>query len=270
MATDNFSAANADPELLSALVSRPACTVLYEPLKASLEFDYAVNISTLGSIITLKSASEHGFLARAEMEITDRLELHFVEQGHYHSETGHENVAAQAGHAFLLRNVDEHRIISQPGTRQTCVAIPIDRIARLFALDVDDPVAALAGLEPIADLRNGALNYLHRMTALLCNTHVGEHPLAAAPLGASLLEEAFLSVFMESWPKIALRELVYMPTPRHVRRAVDWIHAHIGETIHLEDLTIASLVSIRSLQAGFKRQYGISPMAYVLRMRLSF
>ncbi|MCX8997389.1 helix-turn-helix transcriptional regulator [Rhizobiaceae bacterium BDR2-2] len=268
MTIENFSAANADPDLLSELVSKPTCTVRYEPLKTSLEFDYAVNISTLGSLITLQSVSRHGFLARAEMGTTDRLELHFIEEGYYHSETSHQNVAGGAGQAFLLRNVDEHRIVCRPGTRQTCVAIPVERCARLFAMDVDDPCAELMRFSSVADFHSGALKSLHGMTSLLGAVDSGEHPLADAPLGAALLEEAFLSVFVEAWPKLSGRDASQKPSPHYVRKAVDWIEAHAAEKIRLEDIAAAAGVSVRSVQAGFKEQYGLSPIAYILKTRL--
>ncbi|RKF49809.1 AraC family transcriptional regulator [Paraburkholderia fungorum] len=58
-------------------------------------------------------------------------------------------------------------------------------------------------------------------------------------------------------------------SPRHVSRAVDFIHAHAGEAISVEDIAKAASTSIRSLQTGFADSKGMSPMAYLKGVRLA-
>ncbi|MEV6344259.1 helix-turn-helix transcriptional regulator [Actinoplanes sp. NPDC051851] len=57
-------------------------------------------------------------------------------------------------------------------------------------------------------------------------------------------------------------------TPAVVRRAMDYIDAHAGEPILLEQVAAASGVGVRALQSAFSRHRDTTPMAYLRRVRL--
>ncbi len=59
-----------------------------------------------------------------------------------------------------------------------------------------------------------------------------------------------------------------LPASRDVKRALDYIHSRLTETIGLEDLIAISNVPGRTLNEHFRLFLGISPMAYVKRERL--
>lgn len=56
--------------------------------------------------------------------------------------------------------------------------------------------------------------------------------------------------------------------PRNLKRARDYMHAHAGDAVTPEDLAIHAGCSYRSLQAIFGKALGVSPMAYLQRIRL--
>ncbi len=56
--------------------------------------------------------------------------------------------------------------------------------------------------------------------------------------------------------------------PRHVRLAVDYIHAHLDEKIPIDKLVEAAGVSERCLYDGFQRFQNTSPMRYIQNARL--
>jgi AraC-like DNA-binding protein len=55
---------------------------------------------------------------------------------------------------------------------------------------------------------------------------------------------------------------------RIVQRAEDYALAHAGEPIYVTDLCRAAAASERSLEVAFKANLGLTPMAYLLRLRL--
>jgi AraC-like DNA-binding protein len=266
----NFHASAADPDDLSERVSTPTWGVKYEPLKARSKFQHEINICTNGSLIALRTESVHGFQADVTMAVPDRFELHFVEKGHYQSRSGKDNLVAESGQAYLLRNVTEHRIVSQPRTRQLCISIPIERCARLLALETNDPWTEMVQLRPMADFHDGSLKILHGLSSLLIGGQRGKHPLSSAPLAASLIEEAFIGSFVEAWPGVSRVDLSSKLSTLYVKRAIEWIESHPARKIRLEDLAAAGGVSVRTLQSGFKNQLGISPLSYVIKTRLQY
>ncbi|WP_339863685.1 AraC family transcriptional regulator [Paremcibacter congregatus] len=57
--------------------------------------------------------------------------------------------------------------------------------------------------------------------------------------------------------------------PKHVRRAEDYIMAHLKDTISIDDLVAVTGVSPRSIYNGFNSFRGTTPMKYILEMRLA-
>jgi AraC-like DNA-binding protein len=82
-----------------------------------------------------------------------------------------------------------------------------------------------------------------------------------------LLIELILSAIPNNYSQI-LDNQEQPPRPRHVRYAAEYIHLMAKEKIKLDDLVNASGVSTRSLHAGFKKYYNLSPMKYLQNVRL--
>ncbi|WP_261385672.1 AraC family transcriptional regulator [Tateyamaria omphalii] len=56
--------------------------------------------------------------------------------------------------------------------------------------------------------------------------------------------------------------------PAALRRAVDYIHANLIDPIDLTQIANAADVNVRTLQLGFRANFGLSPMQYVKSARL--
>lgn len=54
----------------------------------------------------------------------------------------------------------------------------------------------------------------------------------------------------------------------HVQRALDFIHKNVGRALTLEEIAAASHISVSFLIRLFKRQVGVTPIAYVEQLRL--
>lgn len=55
---------------------------------------------------------------------------------------------------------------------------------------------------------------------------------------------------------------------KHVQVALDYIDAHLGEAITVADVAVATFVSVRALQNGFREELGLSPTQYIRARRL--
>jgi len=58
------------------------------------------------------------------------------------------------------------------------------------------------------------------------------------------------------------------PRPAYIKRAVEYIQENAAEDITLSILAETSGVSVRSLQAGFSRIYGVGPKTYIKHVKL--
>ena len=91
------------------------------------------------------------------------------------------------------------------------------------------------------------------------------HPAALAAI------ETFLLTAFAGWlcaPDRSDRALAAPTEARSLRRAKDYIHAHLDRPLTLADMARQACVSPRTLEGVFKRHGELSPLAYARRQRL--
>ncbi|MFW8633824.1 helix-turn-helix domain-containing protein [Cribrihabitans pelagius] len=90
-------------------------------------------------------------------------------------------------------------------------------------------------------------------------------------LQQQVIEEQLMLGFL-SHQDSNIRHLLDRPAPRagsaQIRRAQDFIHAHLSDPVSLPGIAGAAGCSLRSLQAGFQAAFGLSPMQYLRDQRL--
>lgn len=88
------------------------------------------------------------------------------------------------------------------------------------------------------------------------------------------LEGTLLTLFLDCLtrpamaPKRVLEEVLEEVLEAKVARVEEWIDAHPGEAIRVDDLAQVASSSVRALENAFKRFRGCTPMEAVLRRRL--
>lgn len=106
--------------------------------------------------------------------------------------------------------------------------------------------------------------------ARMCTT-CETHGLQCAREALRNLQDALMYTMLETIPhnySVYLARRNLGPSPRHVRRAMDYIRANAASEIALEDIAKAAHISIRALQTGFSKFKGLTPMAYLKQIRL--
>jgi AraC-like DNA-binding protein len=95
-----------------------------------------------------------------------------------------------------------------------------------------------------------------------------EHPLIDAELRRHALRTT-LTVFSTSLLDAGHRPAQTRAAPTTVRRAISFIDEHATDPITVEDVATAVHISTRGLQYAFRRATGLTPMAYLRRVRLT-
>lgn len=84
-------------------------------------------------------------------------------------------------------------------------------------------------------------------------------------------EAALTHTLLDQLPhNLSARLLARLPevSPRAVRRAKEYIEAHLGEAISVDHIAEASGLCVRSLQSAFRQHTGQTPMAFLRELRL--
>ena len=109
------------------------------------------------------------------------------------------------------------------------------------------------------------------LTLLRTITRLSETPKytheAAHRFERSLKESALLEILM-NWPAVTAPSKPECVLPASTRLAKDFIHAHISELPTVSDVAASCRIGVRALDRGFKKHLGVSPLQYMLDLRL--
>jgi AraC-like DNA-binding protein len=123
-------------------------------------------------------------------------------------------------------------------------------------------------LEPLLDLSSAAGATLRELVnaASIAMRDEAMRSGRAMPL----LREAILRLIFENFPHRFSERLDREPVaaPQQIRAAIDFMHAQMHEPLTVRDIARSVSISQRSLQLGFRRFQGTTPIAYLRDIRL--
>ncbi len=237
----------------------------------SAPFRYRVDIARIGPVQLGQRATGVGTVI-----VTDRDDIYGVaiaRAGRMELDQAGTRAVTSA-HRAVVCNPDAGPLLTRTVPRTRLRSLVVDRRtvqAHVEAL-LDRPVARAPRLAAGLDIDTPAGRSLIRLvdhvwTQLWSPDSVLRSPMVTAPLGHALLT-GLLTVADHSLRADLERPAPACP-PRAVRRATDAVHAHPEHPYTTGDLAALAGVSVRSLQQAFQSHLGVSPMAYVRRVRLA-
>lgn len=140
-------------------------------------------------------------------------------------------------------------------------------LAALLGHPIEGPI----DLPPVFDLTGGPAHSWSRLIRLLHDELEHETSLIFQPQIAEHLCSSVLSGLLLSVPHRYHEELVTPVAagpPRAIRRVLDAINDEPDRAFTVADLARIARTSVRSLQEGFRRHLGCTPMAYLQQTRL--
>jgi len=108
---------------------------------------------------------------------------------------------------------------------------------------------------------------LRRIIELMYTADGGSNAFTAA------LQQSWQHMFamelLSVWPHSLLRRLERPAlVPRALRRACEYVDAHLEDTVSVVDIARAASVGVRALELGFAKHMGLTPMRYFRDRRL--
>lgn len=141
-------------------------------------------------------------------------------------------------------------------------------LAGLLGREVTGPI----DLHPTLDLSTGAARSWSRLVRLLRDELPHAESLIHQPLIAEQVRHSVLSGLLLSVPHRFHGELTAPArpgAPRAIRRVLDTIHDEPERAFSVTDLAVLGGMSVRSLQEGFRRHVGRTPMSHLQHVRLA-
>jgi len=150
------------------------------------------------------------------------------------------------------------------------VVIDRPRITERLSVLLDRPIVEKPVFEPSMDMTLGSASALRSLVMYVTGPEFGPQ-LNRASLTAERVRETLVDLALEVWPNNYSEMLDRPPpmiAPQHVKLAIDFIHDYADAIPSGTELAALSGVSLRALQAGFRRFVGVSIGAYQRQIRL--
>ncbi len=149
--------------------------------------------------------------------------------------------------------------------------ISSEQMTRNLSHLLDRPVIVPLEFDPEIDLESKSAKALAAMVRLALTSVDCETLLSRSPVAAAQLTESMALLLLESLRHNyteALSDTAYSLKPKHVKRAIDFMRAHAGRPLTLQDIAAAADVSVRALHYGFQKFIGESPFEHLRKIRL--
>ena len=147
----------------------------------------------------------------------------------------------------------------------------VEVVSKVLSAMFDGAKLSKLNLAPLLDLSTGTGATFNLLAHTIVTGVLDAQLIERSPLAMSLLVEAALRLIFEHVPhrlSFRLNRDQLQIAPRHVRRAVDFMHANMHQPLTVIDVAEAAGASMRSLQAGFRKFKDTTPAAYLRRIRL--
>lgn len=182
-----------------------------------------------------------------------------------------ENVVA-AGRGIVLSPGDKIDMEWHPKTTAISIRVP-EATLRRYLMDYFKVIPYKSiGFVDTFEWTDTSARILRELLSRLCRQIGDPNSLFCRGLTTAAIEEELILTLIDTLPNNYSDALIGRPNefrPKHVKRVIDFIIGNADCEILIEDLVSISEVSLRSLQNGFKRVYGIGPMTFLRRYKLS-
>nr|WP_298098182.1 AraC family transcriptional regulator [uncultured Shinella sp.] len=264
-----FRSCGSDADALGEALSTPTSRIFVTPSpNAPLSFDCELASTQW---LRVGRCSYEGDFAMEREAATDKLIMFLPRTGISLIKLGKQEVLSPPGRGIIVDGAAQTGYWSRGPREHLVLIIDAPELRRRLTSRLQDECSGSLGFAFDVDLtRDGGLVLDQLAQTLHAGLSSGEI-LRQAPLALNAMMESLVQLLLETVPhrySNLLDRCVAMPVPRHVRRAIDYMHAHVGEAITLEDLAKVCGVSSRTLQLGFKQFRQSSPMTYLQSLRM--
>ncbi|MBB4294124.1 AraC-like DNA-binding protein [Rhizobium leguminosarum] len=259
-----------DVDQLSEILSTPRSPISVTTLDKS-PVAFRCSFLSAGAVSVADCSYEGTFVAKREAP-GEKIDIFLPMQGNAVFNYPGKPIESTPARAAIFEGESDNGALLIGPRRHLALFIDKPKVLSLLSHMLDRTIRGKINIDPYIDLTsNSGLALMHLAEQL----HRGldeNGALRRSPLALASLCDAVTYLILENCQhgySDALAQSVPSPVPRHVKRAIDFMHEHIAEPISLAEIAVATNVSIRTLQQGFRQFRNTTPMSHLRELRLA-
>jgi len=203
--------------------------------------------------------------------ISDMVLVHLPLRGAVETYGHRERVLSTPATATIAQPEQPFAMHWQAGSPHLLVRFSAAELSRMLGRMVDADLQQPLRFALGQNLRTERMIAWLDVVRLVCRQVDEGQDLLTHPLAARNLEQLLMSGFLLG-SNHSGADLLHQPErsapPRTLRLALDYLHAHLGDPITVDDIATAAGVRVRALQEAFRRHLDTTPSAYLRTLRL--
>ncbi len=265
-----FSYLGSNAEEVSDVLTRCIGPVrVQKPLNTDLSYSYEF---AAGGSVAFSRVTSQGSLSIGQQDEVPKLLILLPLYGSACVKIGRQgSLISIPGKAAILdgNKLSELQVVDA----RSHLSLVVDQgdVFRRLSDTLERPVYGSLDFTPKLDLSVGAGQIIFRLSQIMATFVGADKELLGMPYALSYLSGSIINLLVDTVPhrfSAALGQGEWLPSPRHVKRAVDFMHANLSAPISMTDIAQAAGIGVRSLQEGFKQFKGTSPISYLARLRM--
>jgi AraC-like DNA-binding protein len=222
------------------------------------------------SLVSNQDAGDWG--ARTAAGTPETLAIVVPRTGALNVGFGRTVVEATPGRLLMMNNLESEWVsIGAAPHRSDTLSLSWTIIAQAVAAILERPLIGTMELAPVIDFSTAAGQLLANLVQTIIIGLRNNGPLLYSPIAMSNLTQALADLVVRLVPhrlSYLLDRKIHLIAPRHVRRAIEFMHENIAQPLAMQTVAEAAGVSIRALEVGFREFKGTTPAAYLRTIRL--
>jgi AraC-like DNA-binding protein len=243
------------------------------PPKPDAAFRWSVDVA-VGSSVTVWRSQYSSDWSHTPTVDEEELALGFLSAGVADMLIGTKHVQRTPTTAAVLAmsRLRDHRVKTVDG-RYANVLLRFDAsmVSKVLSSMYQGARLSTLDIAPLVELSTDVGQILHQIAHAIVSGLHDRQLLMRSPKAAALLTEAALHLIFANVPHRLIGQLDRCrpgATPRHVERAIDYMHANLHLPLTITDIANAIGISDRLLQLEFRKFRDTSPIVYLRRIRL--
>jgi AraC-like DNA-binding protein len=245
-----------------------------EPLGHARDFQWGIDFSACDKAVLLTGFHQDEFRFHIEptADTSEYLSIVLPRSGGMGVNYGPRTAQAGPGKLLLYNNFEPDSVVMYGQSNiidELLLSWPV--ILQTIESTFEMPLNGSLDLCPEVEWSTPAGRTIGNIAEAIIGGMRNNGPLLQSPIAMAHLTQAMAELVVRSVPHRLsqfLDKKPFMIAPRHVRRAVEFMHANIDQPLTMPMVAQAAGVSIRALEIGFREFKETSPAAYLFKLRL--